>query len=123
MGCVFLSATTDRLTLIGDDQAMRVVMTIPAKVMSDGFAAVPARIFLEMVSKLDAQQIRLKTSSGGGLAISAGGFRTVLLTPDAATYPGDDDPDYAAPIAIDGPELAAAIAHAGIAAAPANDNR
>lgn len=123
LGCVFMEASKDRLTLVGDDQSMRIVMKIPADVAVEGAVAVPARSFLEIVSKLDVARIKLQSSSAGRLAISAIGFRTMLWTPDHASYPADAGGEYGPGTKLDGRALAAAMTLVGIAAAPASDAR
>jgi DNA polymerase-3 subunit beta len=63
LGCVLVNATEQGVKLTGFDLSLGIEVTIPAEVLTPGAIAIPAKLFGDIVTKVDGV-LRLRVKSG-----------------------------------------------------------
>ena len=81
-----VTATPGSLELVGTDLELTIRVRIPAEIDGDGSAVVPARLFSEIVHKLEAGAVHVEFADDDA-RIEAGRFATTLRTLPAAEFP------------------------------------
>lgn len=60
--CIFIQATNSKLTLVGNNLELGIESTIPAEVIEEGFIALEAKIFSEIIRKMPGETIEISSN-------------------------------------------------------------
>src|SRR5262249_54449952 len=90
-----VSPTDSGVELVGSDLELTIRVDAPADIEEgDGSSVVPARLFSEIVHKLEAGTVSVEFTDDGA-RVGAGRFRTSLRTLAAADFPRLTEPEGA----------------------------
>jgi DNA polymerase-3 subunit beta len=89
-----VSPTDNAVELVGSDLELTIRVEAPAETNGDGSAVVPARLFSEIVHKLDPGTVAVEFTDDEA-RVEAGRFRTSLRTLSAADFPRLTEPEGA----------------------------
>ncbi|MEI8000464.1 MAG: DNA polymerase III subunit beta [Actinomycetes bacterium] len=77
---------------VGSDLELTIRVSIAAAVEGEGNAILPAKLFGDLLARLDADTVSVDFQDNGDAKISAGRFETVLRTLSADDFPRLSDP-------------------------------
>ncbi len=86
LSCVLLEAKEGQLTICGTDLEIGIETTVAAEVEETGAVAVPAKLFLELISSLPQDKISLRTE-GTTLEVISKKTKTILQTSPQDEFP------------------------------------
>jgi len=89
-----VSPTDSGVELVGSDLELTIRVDAPADIEGDGSSVVPARLFSEIVHKLEAGTVSVEFTDDEA-RVEAGRFRTSLRTLSAADFPRLTEPEGA----------------------------
>ena len=116
---ILLRTENGKLTIAATDLEVAITETISAKIIKEGSAAIPARIFTEFVGNLPKIPVSIE-SEGQKTKISAGGFSSTINGGDADEFPALPEVNEAKEISIPAAELRESIN--GVAPVASNDS-
>ena len=85
--CILVRAEEGNLELSAYDLSLGMTTTIPARVEDGGKAAIPARIFSEIVRRTPAETVTVEVDDRRIAAIKSGNFHTEIITTPAEEFP------------------------------------
>ena len=89
-----VSPTESGVELVGSDLELTILVEAPADTEGEGSSVVPARLFSEIVHKLDPGTVTVEFTDDEA-RVEAGRFRTALRTLSAADFPRLTEPSGA----------------------------
>lgn len=116
---ILLRTENGKLTIAATDLEVAITETISAKIIEEGSAAIPARIFTEFVGNLPKIPVSIE-SEDQKTKISAGGFSSTINGGDADEFPALPEVNEAKEISIPAAELRESIN--GVAPVASNDS-
>lgn len=87
--CIKLTAKGDYLTLLATDTEIAIEKTIRAEILEEGEALVQAKLFNELVKKLEEEQIELSVE-GNALKVKYGDSESFIQVKDIEEFPKID---------------------------------
>ncbi len=115
-----IQAMNDKLTLFGSDGTLSIKCTQDAVVTEPGEAVLTARIFNELLSKLDAADLTLYTE-GNNVVMECGSSRTTLCYMDAEQYPAFPEYDKEKPVLLLSRQLVSMVSQTVFATSVSED--
>ena len=102
-----LTVSRDGVEVVGSDLELTIRVRATAQVDTDGVAVLPARLFADLLHKLEPGSVSLEVKDDDAI-IECGRFRTTLRTLPAADFPRIAEHDEAG-VRVAAPELAEAL--------------
>jgi len=85
--CILLEASSQKLTLIGNDMDMGIQTTIDSIIKEDGIIAVNAKIFSEIIRKLPEDDIHIETDYSNTITIRCAKSKFSIPGQNGAEFP------------------------------------
>ncbi len=119
---ILIEARGDQLTLTATDLDLGVCLKIPATIHVEGSLACPAKLLLEIVSKLPGAPVTL-TATEGRVQILCGRSKFEITTLPAEEFPSLPSGERYPEIALPQREFRAMVKKVGIATAASDESR